>query len=115
MGLIRVRGSSGLVRVSGSSWLHSRGFEGSQPCGDPSPVIVPAGTFAQQTGWVFVGPRHPVARGPPALLMVLRSHIYIYIYIYIYTYTYIYIYIHIHIYIYMYTVYMCIRVGYHDS
>ena len=28
--------------------------------------ITSAGTFAQQTGWVFVGPHHPVARGPPA-------------------------------------------------
>ena len=33
-----------------------------------------AGTFAQQLGWVFVGPCHPSAHGPPAKL---RSFIYI--------------------------------------
>ena len=27
-----------------------------------------AGTFAQQLGWVFVGPCHPSAHGPPAKL-----------------------------------------------
>ena len=28
----------------------------------------PAGTFSRQHGWVFVGPCHPCAHGPPALL-----------------------------------------------
>ena len=28
-----------------------------------------AGTFAQQLGWVFVGPCHPSAHGPPALIL----------------------------------------------
>ena len=28
-----------------------------------------AGTFTQQLGWVFVGPCHPSAHGPPAELI----------------------------------------------
>ena len=35
-----------------------------------------AGTFSQQLGWVFVGPRHPVARGPPALWNSLNIFFY---------------------------------------
>ena len=51
-----------------------------------------AGTFAQQLGWVFVGPFHPSAHGPPAKLRSFRSlqmvhthtrtHTYIYLHIY---------------------------------
>ena len=54
-----------------------------------------AGTFAQQLGWVFVGPFHPSAHGPPAKLRSFtslqmvhthtRTHTHIYIYIFIYT------------------------------
>ena len=32
-----------------------------------------AGTFAQQLGWVFVGPFHPSAHGPPAKLRSFTS------------------------------------------
>ena len=34
------------------------------PCRSENKI---AGTFAQQLGWVFVGPCHPSAHGPPAL------------------------------------------------
>ena len=73
-----------------------------------------AGTFAQQLGWVFVGPFHPSAHGPPAKLrsftslQMVHTHTYIssyilplsltrthahtqtniYMYIYIFTHTY---------------------------
>ena len=76
-----------------------------------------AGTFAQQLGWVFVGPFHPSAHGPPAKLrsftslQMVHTHIYIYISSYILPlsltrthahtqtkiYIYIYIYSHTHI------------------
>ena len=64
-----------------------------------------AGTFAQQLGWVFVGPCRPSAHGPPAKLtsftslQMVHTHkhsIYIYIcvyYVIISYYIYIYIYI----------------------
>ena len=84
-----------------------------------------AGTFAQQLGWVFVGPFHPSAHGPLRNLEVLHlfrwftrtrthTHIYIYLSLHIYSlslshahththkYIYIYIYIYIYVYIYMY-------------
>jgi len=59
-----------------------------------------AGTFAHHLGWVFVGPCHPSAHGPPAEIRKLKkkqqqrfyfcseiphTHIYIHIYIYMYT------------------------------
>ena len=34
-----------------------------------------AGTFAQQLGWVFVGPCHPSAHGPLATNKVQVSHL----------------------------------------
>ena len=39
------------------------------PCRSENKI---AGTFAQQLGWVFVGPCHPSAHGPPARVEVLH-------------------------------------------
>ena len=43
--------------------------------GWPHPITIQkiAGTFAQQLGWVFVGPCHPSAHGPPAKLRSFTS------------------------------------------
>ena len=40
------------------------------PCRSENKI---AGTFAQQLGWVFVGPCHPSAHGPPAKLRSFTS------------------------------------------
>ena len=69
-----LKGSSGFsssqqLELSSSGWLHSRSSKGATPqrCKTKtSPAIVPASTFAQRTGWVSLGPRHPVAHGLPA-------------------------------------------------
>ena len=87
-----------------------------------------AGTFAQQLGWVFVGPFHPSAHGPPAKLRSFTSlqmvhthththtHIYISISSYIlplsltrtHAHTQIYIYVYIYICIFTHTYHMYI-------
>ena len=45
--------------------------------GWPHPITIQkiAGTFAQQLGWVFVGPCHPSAHGPPATNKVQVLHL----------------------------------------
>ena len=82
-----------------------------------------AGTFAQQLGWVFVGPFHPSAHGPPAKLrsftslQMVHTHIYIYLHIYslslshAHTHTHKQIYIYIHIRTHTYHMYILYYIG----